>query len=142
MNGKKDCERLMNALLPLAERMLKEHGEFYPYGGYIKPDGEVAHVGAEDEDTDHPKSGNLLNVLRNSLSEMAKGGECKATAIVFDVRVDLPNSDKKCDAIQVCLEHVDGYTAEVFSPYQIVWGRLNFGVTFAQEGRREMFGEK
>jgi hypothetical protein len=41
MNGKKECEKLLNALLPLAERMLKEYGEFYPYGGYMKPSGEI-----------------------------------------------------------------------------------------------------
>src|SRR5437588_13002928 len=37
MNGKKDCERLMNSVLPLAERMLRDYGDFHPYGGYMKP---------------------------------------------------------------------------------------------------------
>ena len=60
----------------------------------MKPDGEVVHIGVKDEDTDHPKSNDLLHLLRNSFSAMAKAGECKVTAIVFDVRVNLP--DKLC----------------------------------------------
>ncbi len=59
MNGKRNCEKLMNALLPVAERMLSQYGEFYPYDGYMKPNGEIVQVGAKDEDTDYPKSKDL-----------------------------------------------------------------------------------
>jgi hypothetical protein len=141
MNGKQDCETLMNAVLPVAERMLREFGEFYPYGGYMKPSGEIVHVGAEDEDADRPKSKDLLYLLRQSFSAMAAAGDCKATAIVFDVRVDLPGTQKKGDSIQICLEHADCYSAEVFVPYEIgEGGRVIYGVTFAQEGKHEIFG--
>jgi hypothetical protein len=103
MSGKSDCEKLMNAVLSLAERMLSQFGEFYPFGAYMKPSGEIAHAGAEDEETDHPKSKDLLYVLRDSFSEMAATGACKATAIVFDVRVVPPGTEEKSDAVQVCL---------------------------------------
>ena len=132
----------MNAVLPVAERMLGQFGEFYPYGGYMKPDGEIVHIGAADEETDHPKSKDLLDALRDSLSKMAATGGCKAAAIVFDVRVVPPNAEDNTDAIQVCLEHVAGYSAEVFVPYKIGQDRLaRYGVMFAQEGKREIFGE-
>jgi hypothetical protein len=142
MNAKKESEKLMNDVLPLAERMLREYGEFYPYGGYLKPSGEIVHVGANDEDTEYPKSKDLLYVLRDSFSAMAKAGECKATAIVFDVRIDLPVTHKKSDAIQVSLEHADGYSAEVFFPYEIGEDRrVTYGTTFAQEGNYGIFGK-
>lgn len=141
MNGKKDCEKLMNALLPLADKMLQDHGQFYPYGGYMKPSGEIVEVGAQDEDTDYPKSQDLLHVLRDSFSDMGKSGGCRATALVFDARVDFPETAKKTNAIQVCIEHIDGYSAEIFFPYEIRDSRLNYGVTFAQEGKREIFGK-
>lgn len=141
MNGRNDCEKLMNALLPLAEQMLRDYGEFYPYGGYMKPSGEIVEIGAQDdEETDHPKSKDLIYVLRNSFSELAHEGKCKATAIVFDVRVNLPEEAKKGDAIQVCLDHSDGYSVEVFFPYEIENGRLKYGQTFAQQGDHEIFG--
>jgi hypothetical protein len=35
--------------------MLREHGEFYPYAGYTKPDGNIVELGADDSDTDQTK---------------------------------------------------------------------------------------
>jgi hypothetical protein len=142
MSGKSDCEKLLNAVLPVAERMLSQFGEFYPYGGYMRLDGEIIHVGAEDEDTEHPKSKDLLYVLRDSFSEKAAMGACKATAIVFDVRVVPPGAQEKSDAVQVCLEHADGYSAEIFLPYRIDQdGRVTYGAMFAQEGKHDIFGK-
>jgi hypothetical protein len=140
MNAKQEAERLMNAMLPLAEKMLRQHGEFYPYGGYIKPDGEIVDVAAKDPDTERPKSKDLIYILRSSFREMASTNQCKAVAIVFDVAVTLPESNQKSDAIQVCVEHVEGYSAEVFFPYQIVSKEIVYGKTFAQQGKSDIFG--
>ena len=141
MNPKQESEKLMNTLLPLAERMLRQYGEFYPYGGYMKPDGTIVDVGAEDTDTDRPKSGDLIYILRSSFREMARLSQCKVAAIIFDVAVKLPGTDRKSDAIEVCVDHVDGYSAEVFFPYQIIKNEIVYDETFAQEGRREIFGK-
>jgi hypothetical protein len=141
MTAKQESEKLMNAILSLAQNLLRDYGEFYPYGGYMKPDGEIVHIGVKDEETDHPKSNDLLHLLRDSFSAMAKAGECKVTAIVFDVRVNLPDTDKKGDAIQICLDHVDGYSVEVFFPYEIIEsGRVIYGAIFANKGKSEIFG--
>jgi hypothetical protein len=140
MNAKQESERLMNEILPLAEKMLREYGEFHPYGGYLKPNGEVVHVGAQDVDTDYPKARDLIYVLRSSFQELARAGQCKAVAMVFYVTVTLPESDQKSDAIQVCVEHVEGYSAEVFFPYQIVNKEVVYGETFAQQRKHEIFG--
>lgn len=129
----------MNAVLPLAEKMLKQYGEFYPYGGYIKEDGALVEVGTQDPDSDHPRSKDLIYLLRSSLREIASSTHCRAVAIVVDVTVIPPTTDRKSDAIQVCLEHVDGYSAEVFFPYQIVAGDIVYGKTFAQAGKHEIF---
>lgn len=139
MNAKQEAEKLMNAMLPLAERMLRQHREVYPYGGYMKLDGTIVDVGADDPETYHPKSGDLIYVLRSSLREIAGSKRCKAAAILFDAVIDLPESGHRGDAIQVCLEHVDGYSAEVFFPYQLINHDLVYGRTFAQEGKREIF---
>jgi hypothetical protein len=139
MNAKQEAERLMNAVIPLAEKMLRQHGEFYPYGGYMKPDGTIVDVGADDPDTDRPKSKDLLHVLRSSFREMASTYQCKAVAVVFDVAVNLPNSDRKRDAIQVCVDHADGYSVEVFFPYQIVNNEIVYEETYVQEGKHEIF---
>jgi hypothetical protein len=62
--------------------------------------------------------------------------------MVFDVTVTLPNSDRKSDAIQVSVEHSEGYSAEVFFPYQLAENKVVYGETFAQRGKAEVFAQK
>jgi Arc/MetJ-type ribon-helix-helix transcriptional regulator len=93
----------------------------------MKPDGTIVAVGASDPDTDHPKSKDLIYVLRSSLQDLAEQNQCKAVAMVFDVTVTLPNSDPKSDAIQVSVEHSEGYSAEVFFPYQLAGNKVVYG---------------
>jgi hypothetical protein len=125
---------LMNAILPVAERMLARHREFYPYGGYMRHDGTIAHLGAADPDTDRPKSENLLYVVRSSLREIADRKQCEAAALVFNVSIALPSSCQRTDAIQLCIEHEGGYAVEVFVPYRLTDDEVFYGETFVQKG--------
>jgi hypothetical protein len=136
---KQDSETLMNAALPFAERMLRQYGEFYPFGAYMEPEGTIVDVGASDSETDRPKSKDLIFVLRSSFQEMARADQCKAVAIVFDVAVTLPGSSVKSDAIQVCIDHADGYSVEVFFPYQLIDDEIVYDETFARQGKHEIF---
>jgi hypothetical protein len=140
MGAKEESEHLMNALLPLAEKMLKEYGEFYPYGGYMRADGTIVDVGAAEPQTERPQSRELVKILRESFQKMAGTNACKAVAVIFDVTLPLADSDHKRDAIQICLDHVDGYSADVFLPYEIVESEIIYGRIFAQEGRHQIFG--
>lgn len=129
----------MNELFPLAERMLREFGEFYPYGGYMKPNGEVAEIGVQRPGTDRPKSQDLISVLRETFREKARKGECRAAALIIDATITLPGSDRKSSAVQVCVDHVAGFSAEVFFPYEISGNKINYGQKFAQEGCHNIF---
>jgi len=139
MNPKQEAEKLMNEMLPVAEKMLRQHGEFFPYGGYMKPTGEIVHVGAKDPNTDRPKSKELIGILQDSFRTMVKNKECDVTAMVFDVVVPIPSSNRKRNAIQVCLDHIDNYSAEVFFPYKLIDNQVIYEDTFAQEGKYEIF---
>ena len=130
---------LMNAILPVAEKMLRKYGEFYPYGGCMKLDGSITHIGATDPDTDRPKSKDLIYILRSSIREMADRHECKAVALAFNVSITLPNSGQRSEAIQVCIEHVGDYSVEVFLPYRLTDGEIAYGETFVQKGKHEVF---
>lgn len=136
---KEDCEHLMNSVLPLAEKMLKEHAEFYPYGGHMTSSGEIVHVGGKVDDTDHPKSQPIIDLLEGAFQKQAQSGEIRASAIVFDVRIKQPGTQEKTDAIQVCLDHREGYSVQVLFPYKITNGALLFGQTFAQRGAAKIF---
>jgi hypothetical protein len=141
INPKEESEALLNSVFPLAEQMLREYGEFYPYGGYMTPNGEIVHVGAKDADTDYPLSEDLIALLRTKFREMASARQCKIVALIYGVLVESAGSSRKADAIQACLDHVDGYSVEVFFPYQITNGKVVFGETYAHEGKHEIFGK-
>jgi hypothetical protein len=139
VNAKQECENLMNNLLPTAQNMLGTYREFYPYGGYIELDGQIRHVGVKDETTEYPQSEDMIAALEKLFLEMARANECKVTAIVCDVRVNVPSTDRKGDAIQVRLDHVDGYSMEVFFPYEIVKDEVRYGETFVYKGKGAIF---
>ncbi len=136
-----DCESLMSAALPLAEKMLLSDKEFYPYGSAMKPNGEIVSVAGYDG-RGHPSSADIIRLLKDGFIDGARTNKYKATALVYDVRVTLPSSEKKSDAIAVALNHRDNYSVIVFFPYQIDEGRLKIGDAFAQKGEADIFPSK
>ena len=122
--------------------MLSENREFYPYGGFMKPLGEIVHIGAKIEGTDHPKSAPLIDLLRETFREQALKSECKAVAILFDVKIKPPGAAEKSDAIQACLDHREDYSVEVLFPYSInADGEVIYGKPFAQRGGGLIFSK-
>src|SRR5688572_19355729 len=120
--------------------MLAQHGEFHPYGGYMKADGSIVHVGAMDPNSDMPRAVDLLDILRTEYRARARTGDIRAAALVSDVRVVPPNHTDKTDAILVTLEHADSYCADVFLPYHLeANGEIVFGELFAHQGQPSVF---
>ena len=54
-----DLNALKNALLPIAKKMLAEHGEFFPCGAVMNLDGKIVNCSASDGD-EHPPSQKLI----------------------------------------------------------------------------------
>ena len=134
LTPKEKCEALMRDVLPFAKEMLAQNGEFYPYGGITKFDGEIVHVAAREKGSHNPKSKSLIDILRKQFRRQAMSGEILACAIVFDVLIRPPNETEKVDAIQVNLDHMDNYSVEVLFPYVIDGGQVRYGTPFAQAG--------
>jgi hypothetical protein len=139
--AKSESERLLDAALPFAERMLSQHGEFFPYGYVLnarnEPEAVAIHDGAEA-----PPSAAVIASLKRVFHEGARADRYLATALVYDARVSLPSSDKESDAIVVALDHRDQYSALVFFPYRVEKGRVVMGEVFAQRGPSEVFPAK
>ena len=135
-----DLDQLLNVALEFAKKMLKEHGEFYPFGASMGIDGNITMDGAATG-REHPPSQELHDLLSESYTQRANTGVLRAAAICADVRVPPPSSDQKTDAIQVGLEHANGEAATVFLPYQKGWfGRVRYGHLFASARNRQFFG--
>jgi hypothetical protein len=134
-----DLDALSNDLLPFAQRMLAEQGEFYPFGGSITSDGRYISVGAKGS-SDHPKSRELIDVMTTEFRSQASEGKIRAAGICFDVRVVPPGQIDKTDAIQLALEHEGGDAVDVFVPYaQLADGEFTYGELFACERTPTLF---
>jgi hypothetical protein len=131
---REDCQAVVDAFLPLARKLLTEHGEFFPFGAAMKPDGEITLVAAHDG-REQPPSKDVIALLNSAFADSARNGEYKATAIFYDVRV---GEDKK-DAVAVSLDHREGYSVVAFFPYEIIDGVLINGEPIAQKGSADIF---
>ena len=135
---KSECEGLMNEAIPFAEQMLAKNGEFFPYGQALTTAGTIVAVAAYDG-TEQPPSADLIRLLKQGFTEGARSGNYKATALVYDVRVTLPSSGTKSDAIAVSLNHRDNYSVVVLFAYRIEGGKYVPGEVFAQQGENDVF---
>ena len=81
-------------------------------------------------------------MLKDAFIAGAKDGQYKATALVYDVRVALPGTGEKSDAIAVSLNHRADYSVIVLFPYKIEGGRPIIGQVMAQKGEADIFQSK
>jgi len=133
----------LNDLLPFAEKLLSEHGEFFPFAGAMKSDGEIVWLSARDG-REQPPSQDIIDLLVDQLRAGALKGIYDASALVYDVR--LPNRTPH-DAVLVSLDHRSGLSAEMLYPYTIYGGPCIFATGFGRRtvdvssSRRTTFGE-
>jgi len=136
--AKTECEAILNEMVPFAERMLQEYGEFFPFGGAMKANGETVYVAGYDG-REKPPSADIIGLLNDAFRSGARSGEYKATALVYDIRILPPLSEQKSDAVAVSLNHRDNYSAVVILPYQLKNGGVVFGEVFAEKGDADVF---
>lgn len=139
-DAKTDVEKLMNEMIPVAQAMLADLGQFWPYGAYMKPDGQIETVAVQD-DQSKAEPGDVIALMQNALRAGAQNGQYKATAIFYDVRIAMPNAPQdKTDAIAVSLDHQDDYAITAILPYdKTPAGEIVYGNMFAQKAAGGMF---
>ena len=139
--AKSDVELVLNSVLPFAEEMLVKHGEFFPFGGAMQPDGEILHVNTWDGD-ERPASNDVIAVLTREFKSGAERGDYKATAIVYDILTVPPGKIEKQDAIAIALDHRNDYSVVVVYPYSFdANDQLAIQSPFASKGGGEIFSQ-
>jgi hypothetical protein len=133
-----EIQEILSFLLPYAERMLNEHGEFYPYAAALGSDGELNAV-ATGVDDDSPDVAEALLALHVGLRERAAEGAIRASGIAADVTLTDPDSGETTDAVQVELDHADADAVDIFVPYETEGEGIKFGELVAAEGREPVF---
>jgi hypothetical protein len=135
-----DLDSLWNSLFPFAQKMLAKRGAFHPFGASIKADGQMA-MNAADTGSEHPEPTELVDLLVAGFRQAAAAGSVRAAGVCLDVRVTLPNSSEKSDAICAQLEHAEGQCVDEFLPYKKgLLGRYTFGEVFATPRESRIFG--
>jgi hypothetical protein len=142
MTGASDeIQELVNFLLPHAERMLNEHGEFYPYAAAVDSAGSIEPVGPAVE-SDDPDVGDILVALHADLREQAAEGAIRASGIAADVTLTDPDSGETTDAVQIELDHAEGDALDVYVPYEREGEGVKFGELVAAQGREPVFSSE
>lgn len=137
-----ELDALFDTLLTFAKTMLREYGEFYPFGAVMTSGGEIRQVGAKMEGDDHPPSQPLIDLLTESFKKQAKKGGLRAAGICYDVLTVPPGEVQKRDAICCGLEHYSGETVDVFVPYvKKAGGEIEYGEIFAAKRTGSFFCE-
>jgi hypothetical protein len=135
---KADSESLLNAALPFAQKMLREHGEFYPYAVTLRADGTTAMVAGYDG-REKPPSLDIIDLLKRGLRADAGAHKIIASAIVSDVLTTDSSTGLKTDAISVALDHRDHYSVVVLLRYKLKNSALEVAPPTAQKGAADIF---
>ncbi len=130
--GKVEAQKLFDAVIPLAKKLLLENGEFFPFGEIMKSNGEQVNLSVSNGE-ERPSSSELIDLLQSHYIELARVGEITASALVYDVIV------KGSDSIAVDLDHVSGYSATVIVPYELTESKLHIGEIFTMKGKNAVF---
>lgn len=112
-----DFDRLLNAVIPIAQAMLKDLGAFIPFGAFTTREGEVQLAGGAG-DPSHLETGEIVEMYLEAFRQSAGDGNFTSTALCVDVRIQVPGRLEKTDAIQIMLEHSGGEALNAFMPYE------------------------
>ena len=120
-----DYNALLEFLMPFAQQMLKQHGEFFPFGAAVSAQGEVQACASYDGN-ETPASEAVIAMLVQGFQGEARAGKIRATGICFDGRI--VQDGKKVDAVIMHLEHLSGSATKTYIPYtKGLFGGYRFG---------------
>jgi hypothetical protein len=136
---KDECEALMSAVLPVAERMLLEQRALRPFGSTLSAADQITQIGGWSDSVE-PVSVELVSEFEQGFRDGAARGELKATALVEPVSVVPPGKSEPEHAVSIRLDHRDDYSVVVTFPYRFLpSGELEFDEPFAVAGKNEIF---
>jgi hypothetical protein len=133
-----EAEELVNAVLPHAEGMLIAHGQFFPFGGAVTLDGDIAQLAVGEEHREDSME-DVVEALKVKLRSGADTNTYRATALVFPIQAQLPDADDETEAVAIALDHQANYSVVLIIPYVLSDGAVEFGEAVAQQGEDDIF---
>ena len=123
MTPKEECEALLSAVMPFAEKMLAKNRESFPFGATMSLSGDIA-ASAAGTGEEQPQADAVISLLETAFRAGAAEGELKATALAVDVRVVPPGKSEKQDAVEVRLYYRGDYSVRIVFPTPSDTGEL------------------
>ena len=137
--SKTELEKLLNGSLNLADKMLADYGEFYPYATALTINNEIEDLGIW-RGNDYPKSKDVVKDLEEYLRKGVREGSYKATALVLNVSMRKDKDNGQQDSILLRMEHKSGLALDIFKPYQLLQlGKVQYGDIVASKGKKFFF---
>ena len=136
--AQKDTDRLLNEGMAVAEDLLLENGEFFPFGLTLESDGQVALISAAD-DVDYPAANEMVELMKLRFAESARQGQYNATALFYHASVKSNDMPTAKDAVAVALDHALDFSIVVFYPYTVDGKEIEFSTPSVTKGAGEIF---
>jgi hypothetical protein len=115
IRAKLESEELLNDGLAIARALLIKDGEFQPFASGLTNRREVERVAGLSRGK--RSSREIVELLEKSLRGEADERNYRAIAIVSDVRFEIEGDPEPKAAVQVTLEHREGYCVDVIARY-------------------------
>ena len=134
-DARKDFEALVQFLIPFAEQMLRENGEFYPFAAMMTTESEVVPFEPE-VDSEMPDPNLVLVKIAAAFQEEAKEGRIRAAGSCHNASV----GEERQDAVILMLEHVTEGAVKGYVTYKKgLFGKYRFGELTMGRGDAKIF---
>ncbi len=137
--AKLESEELLNDGLAIARALLIKDGQFKPFASGLTRNREVERVAGLSRDKHSSRE--IVQLLEQSLRGEADERNYRAIAIVSDVRFEMEGDPEPKAAVQVTLEHRDGYCVNVIAHYKRSDEALEYGTLMASPRSGRVFTE-
>lgn len=107
---------LYTHLLMRAKSLLEKNGELYPIAAMMEQNSEIRPVMAYWGE-EHPDSQKVIDELSLALTSQAFPQRSAALGLAYDIRLANSKDSQKQDAIKVDIEHVNGESITIITPY-------------------------
>jgi hypothetical protein len=128
---------LLNAAIEAALPLLEAHGEFYPLGVTISPDGKLNFAAGYDGD-DFPSTQAVVDLLLAGFHQGAQDGKYVGTAIAMNIQF-VDGDGALQHAIRVSIEHKEDDPVDCYLPYDRTESGYEYKDIIAELGEREVF---
>lgn len=139
IRAKLESEELLNDGLAIARALLIKDGEFKPFASGLTGERQVERVAGMSRG--ERSSREIVDMLERSLRGEADERNYRAIAIVSDVRFEVEGDSEPRTAVQVTLEHREGYCVDVIARYTRVQDSIEFDRMLASPRAGRVFVE-